>query len=270
MLDKIPFPQKKTLWPTVLIPMIMGAFYLMIVYPRFCTDFSLVWQHLSVLTLWLITTGLVMMAVREILIRLHLRWVTLPAVIIPALSFYFLYFVYVVSVIGYLTWGSTPNYKQILPFLPHLFELADNFEIPRAMVVAILTLPLMAFVLILQIRIRQMIIWHWSLREGYLWLNRRQEYLIAFGLCACLAVFATILSSDPSIEGATNFTNEPIVLFFRPKLTLFAMTKERVFWAAKDQKVEKFIRLKVPRVHNIFLFVVDALRADHLPSYGYS
>ncbi len=48
------------------------------------------------------------------------------------------------------------------------------------------------------------------------------------------------------------------------------MTKERVFWAQKDVQVEKNISRRIPNVHNLFLFVVDALRADHLPEYGYT
>ena len=78
-----------------------------------------------------------------------------------------------------------------------------------------------------------------------------------------------ILSADPSLDGLGNFSYDPVVTFLKGKKGIFPMTKERVFWAQQDRNVEKSIKRYSPKVHNIFLFVVDALRADHLPFYGY-
>ena len=145
----------------------MGASYLAIAYGRFYEGFSAIGEHIFVLAFWILNTGLVMMLVRNLLIRMHLRLVFIPTVVIPAFSFFFLYFIYICAIIGNLTWGETPTLMTMLMFIPHLFELADNFSIPRGLVVALVAVPWTGFFLIYAGRIREMILWHWVLKESY-------------------------------------------------------------------------------------------------------
>lgn len=104
--------------------------YIIIVYPRFCSDISFIWEHILVLTVWLTATLILMFLIREVLLRLHLRLIFLPAVVIPTLSCFLLFLIYFSAILCSITWGILPNYRTILPFIPHLFELAENFEIP--------------------------------------------------------------------------------------------------------------------------------------------
>lgn len=269
-IPEIPFPKKKTLWPLVLVPLSMGISYLLIAFPRFSDDPMLIFQHLFILSFWLISMFFFMMVVRNVLIKLHMRFIVLPAIIIPVLGCYLLYIIYLCAVIGNTYWGSPPCYIQILPFIPHLFELLERFHIPGTLLIAILVLPMLGLALIFQGRMRNMIIWHWSLQESYILMEPKHRRNWTLFVSACwLGAFWAISTADPSIPGFLNFSHDPIITFFKVKPTLFAMTQERVFWAQRDKQVELMTRGHVPKVHNVFLFVADALRADHLLLYGY-
>ena len=254
----------------VLVPLLMGASYLAIAYPRFCGDLSFIWEHLLVLAVWVAATAILMYIFRELLIRVNVRLVFLPAVILPALSCYLLFVIYTVALLGDFFWGALPTYRVILKFGPHLFELADNFGIPRAFVVSFFALPFFLFLLIFQGRIREMIVWHWSLREGFMLLDRRRRWTVgvAFSL-TWMSLLAVMVTADSTIEKFGNFSHDPVVRFFKTTRNFFPMTQERVYWAGRDEKAKRSIRRYMPKVHNVFLFVVDALRADHLPLYGY-
>jgi hypothetical protein len=248
----------------------MAVLYLLIAYPRFCPDPAILWEHPLVLGIWLMVTAILMLGIREVLFRLRLHLTFIPFVIIPAVSSYILYFIYAASIIGNLAWESPPNFKQILPFLPHLFELGDNFGIPRPLVVLITGGPFLAFLIIFSATSKMMSAWNWSIRESFLLLAPSRRFVILLGMMVPLAALSSMLSSDPTIQGFWKFNGEPIETFFTTPPVFFAMSRERVFWVQKDQMVERKIRGHIPGVHNIFVFVVDALRADHLPSYGYT
>ena len=267
---KVPFPKQRPIWPAIIAPFTMGFFYLAIAYPRFCDDFSFIWEHLFILVCWLMGTIILMFAVREVLLRMRLRLTFIPAVIIPTVSCFLLYVIYVSAAIGNLSWGSTPTYKQVLRFIPHFFNLMDDFEIPRGLIVAFVAIPLVALALIFQGRVREMIIWHWVLRETFVLMGRRHQRIVVItALAAWVAAAALILSADPSINQFGNFSHDPVITFFKLQSRLFQMTQERVFWVQRDLKARKTLRRRKPKVHNVFLIVVDALRADYLPLYGY-
>jgi glucan phosphoethanolaminetransferase (alkaline phosphatase superfamily) len=254
----------------VVPPLLMAASYIAISYPRFCPDISFIWEHLYVLSVWLTTTVVLMFFVRELLVRARLRFVLLPAVIIPVLSFFSLYFIYTCALLGNFSWGVLPSYRFILLFLPHLFELADNFGIPRFFVILSFIFPFVLFILIFQSRIREMVIWHWCLRESFLQLRWRHRLsFTAVAVLAWLFFLASLWTADPAIRKFGDFSYDPIVNFFKRDRSFFPMTAERVLAVQKDRQFEKYMRPKPPRVHNIILIVVDALRADHLPVYGY-
>jgi len=268
---QVPFPKNRSPWPLVLVPFSMGIFYLFIVYPRFCSNLSIIWEHLFVLSFWILTTLMIMFFGRNLLIRLHTRAVVIPAVLVPALSCFFLHVIYTSSILGDIYWEDTLDYKQILPFIPHLFELAKAFQLPPALIVAFLAAPLIFFIVLFQGRIRSLIIWHWALWETYILLDPRTRLKwTLFGTLSWAFAFVAIFTANPSIPGFINFNHEPIINFFKAKHSFFAMSKERVFWAQKDKLTDLRVRAHTPQVHNVFIFVIDALRADHLPIYGYS
>lgn len=248
----------------------MMLFYVGITYPRFCDKVSFIWEHLFIFALWAVSTWLVMMGVRDILIRLHLRFVYLPAVIVPAVSCFLIYLFYITAFIGNIAWDENLGLDQVLGFLPNLFDLAENFSIPPILVVAIFIVPLISFLLIFHSRVKEMVVWHWVVREKFTRLSKKNKRFIIFlGFPAWFLLLFMVASADTSREGFFNFSNDPLVTFFKPKPSFYAMTRERLYWVLKDQKAQKDMKRKIPKVHNIFLFCVDALRADHLPLYGY-
>lgn len=248
----------------------MAVFYLAIAYPRFCPDITFVGEHMLVLAVWLTTTALLMFLTRDVLIRIHLRMVFIPFVVLPALSCYFLFIIYVVSLMGSFFWGSPSSYRIVLQFGPHLFDLADNFDVPRFLVIGIVVLPFAGFMAIFFGRVREMIIWHWSLRESFMTLGRRHRWkLSSAATLIWLFLLTVIVTTDSTIAKFGYFHYDPIVRFFKTNRNFFPMTAERLLCIRKDQEFEKHMRPRPPRVHNIILIVVDALRADHLPDYGY-
>jgi glucan phosphoethanolaminetransferase (alkaline phosphatase superfamily) len=266
----VPLPKKSSLWPLVVIPFLMGGFYLAIAFPQFYDQPFFIWEHLIVLSVWIINTAALMLIIREILHRIHLHLVVIPTLLVPALSCYFLFYIYVLSILGHLFWDSAPNYKVIMPFIPHLFDTADNFDIPRPAIIAALLFPLLTFLVIFQGKSRAMLVWYWALKESYAQLDlpRRLLALLCF-LALWLGPLCLIFSTDPSIERPGNFSHDPVVIFFNKDRSLFPMTQDRISWAQRDHKFDLTMRAHKPRVRNIFLFVVDALRGDHLPVYGY-
>ncbi len=251
-------------------PLLMAVSYIAISYPRFCPDISFIWEHLYVLSIWLTTTVALMFLVRELLIRARLRFIFLPAVTIPTLSCFGLYLIYTCALLGNFSWGVLPSYNTVLLFGPHLFELADNFEIPRFFVITLFLFPIVGFILIFQGRIREMVVWHWSLRESFMQLRWRHRLSIT-GVAVLVWIFflASLWTADPALRKFGNFSYDPVVNFFKRNREFFPMTAERVLAIQKDRHFEKYMRPKPPRVHNVILIVVDALRADHLPVYGY-
>lgn len=248
----------------------MAACYLFTAYPRFCDNPALFSQHLFVLSFWLATTLAIMYLTRNLLIRLHIRFVLLPAVIIPTASCFILYVIYTVQVIGDFCWDDTLSYGQILGFVPHLFDLADNFQIPRALIVAILLVPPMVMYSLFEKRARAMMVWHWAIRETIALMPvSRRRLIAAFSVLTWLIIAGAIATADTSLKGFFNFGLDPIVNFFKPKTTYFAMTRERAYWSKKDMLAERELRPRIAKTRNVFLFVVDTLRADHLPDYGY-
>ncbi len=248
----------------------MAVFYLWVAYPRICTNPAILWEHPFVLMLWLLTTGILSFSVREILLRLHLRLTFIPFALIPSVSYYLLYVIYSVSILGNFAWDSVTNYKQILPFLPNLFELSESFNIPRPAVIAVLALPFIIFLGIFLENMKGIAVWHWSVRESFILLSPFHKFLVSLVLLVPMSIFCLVVTSDPLTGGTFQFDQEPIQTFFTAQPVVFAMSKERILWKEKDRKVEREVRGKIPQVHNIILIVVDALRADHLPCYGYN
>lgn len=248
----------------------MGFFYLMIGYGRFYKNIALIPIHFLILAFWIVNTFVVMMLVREILIRTGVRLLYLPTVVVPAVSFFFLYVIYISGIIGNLTWGETPTYPVVLHMILDLFSLADNFELPSGLVIGFLVLPLAGFTLTYLGRVREMVIWHFVTRES-LELSepkQRRVWVLSF-IAAWVLMGAVYVVADPASESKVFLNHDPIIAFFKTRRNFFPMTKERIFWAQRDKRVTNSFSPTVPKVHNVFLFVVDALRSDHLPLYGY-
>ena len=253
----------------IFIPLLMGSLYLAAAYGRLYTNPVFLLEHVLVLSFWVFNTGLVMMATREILVRFHLRFMILPTVVVPVSSWFILYIIYVTALIGNFCWGYNPDCFQIAKFIPNLFNITDAFGIPKAVVVAFFIVPLSAMCMIYFNYARQTAVWHWVLKEVLLLMPRRGRF-VALAVSTWVGLFFYVFTGDTSIEHFGNFSHDPIVNFFHSTQVPIAMTKERVFWIQKDMKAEQSLRPHIPKVHNVFLFVVDALRADHLPIYGYT
>jgi glucan phosphoethanolaminetransferase (alkaline phosphatase superfamily) len=247
----------------------MGICYLGIAYTRFINKPIFLVEHLFVLAFWIANTAILMMVSREIFIRLHLRFVFISTVVIPTLSWFLLYCIYICSLIGNFCWDSNFTYHQFVHFVPYLFQVTDDFNIPRFLVIGILVIPLTAMAIIYSFGSKEIIMWHWVVKEIFYQLRISRLWL-ALAVLLWMVSWVNLIMANPTIILFGNFSHDPVVTFFKDSPGSRSMTRERLYWVSKDQQAEKLIRFRVPRVHNVFLFVVDALRADHLPLYGYS
>ena len=252
------------------VPIGLGLFYLLIAYPRFCDDPSFILEHLLILALWIVNTMLLMAAVQGLLSRFTTGFSARWTALIPAASSYFLYVIYLGAVIGNIAWNAPATFNIVVRNFSGLFQIADTFMFSRAWIVALLAVPLALFIAFYQWVSGRFVLWIENAEEFLnLCLQERRYARIAFGIAAWALPMAVVFSAVPSVNGFGHFHHDPVVSFFSGEELLYPMTKERLSRVHEDEKAKLSTRRQKPGVHNLFLFVVDALRADHLPFYGY-
>lgn len=222
--------------------------------------------HLLLLAFWLANTlvlyGLSNRLLKPLQSSLAIRF----SALIPALSYYLLFVIYASALIGYSNWGYISNYTLDLTFLPEMFHLADTLMVSRSLPVLALALPLLSLIFLFQWKA-------FLLDQG---IAKFQTLNPSFK-----KIFTTLFLAGWLLTGLDYSTNlsylirlghfqfDPVVRFFGPNNTFFPDSTERLLWERKDLLAEKNLRRRKPKVHTVLLFVVDALRADHLNPYGY-
>jgi glucan phosphoethanolaminetransferase (alkaline phosphatase superfamily) len=227
-------------------------------------DLQSFFEHFFVLALWI--SGIQFLVLTLGALRFP-RWVL---ALVPALSLYLLFFFYLSAAIGNFSWGAVPTYTIVFRFLGQFPQIAEDFQMPPWSPPAFLALPLIAFVLFYLCKSRSLEVWtnRW-LRDFR--SQPRQWRLTRIGVFTLGWVVGTALFifADPNLTLLGNFNQDPVKGFLTANRTIFNMTPLRAHWGALDRQAELSLRPKRPQVHNIILVIVDALRADHLPAYGY-
>ena len=257
-------------WLFSAIPIGLGLLYLSIAYPRFCDDPTFILEHLLVLALWVFNTALLTALFQKLFSRAGIKFAFRLAALIPAAGSFLLYVIYMGAVIGNFAWNAPATFNLVIRSLPDLFQTADTFLFSRAWIVVLLAVPPLLLVAFYQWQADPFALWAEkagnSIRAR---LQRRQFAWVSLGAAAWLVSTLVVFTATPSLSRFGNFHHDPVVAFFVGEKLLYPMTNERRRCVKEDEAAKKATLRRTPQAHNVFLFVVDALRADHLPVYGY-
>ncbi len=260
-----PLPPPASLW---IPPALGGILYIGLALLRFGAGLPFVLVHLYILALWILATFLVFLAVRKTLEN-NILWPVrgIPA-LIPALSFYFLFLLYLSAAVGNWCWGDTPTYLIVGRFLSRFFQVAGDFSISPWIPLSLAAFSFIGFVAFYQARAAALDRW---VKERFENFNRNRAPKMTSLVILCLVWTASLVlfcRANPEQALGGGLLQDPIRGFFTVEKTKFPMDPERLRWAALDKQAEMETRPRIPKVHNIILVIVDALRADQLPAYG--
>lgn len=250
------------------IPLFLGSLYALFFFFDYLKDIHFVGEHLLALAFWIVNTALLSL----LAIRCARAWKNPAALrlalLVPALSYFFLWFLYLCALIGNFKVGSVITYDAAWVFVKDGHDLSDTVGLPWFASLGVLLVPLAGFGLFFQWKAPQFLQGAQRLEE---WIARQRVRHPRYLLLACavwVLAAVSMFSSNPKLKFFGHFRYDPIVGFFKTADFQFSMNKERLLAAQKDQMAEELIHPRTPRTRNIILFVVDALRADHLTYYG--
>ncbi len=252
-------------------PALLGIIYTGLALDCFGNDFQFVCEHLFVLALWVSGTQFAFLTAHKAFSFTRFKLRARVAALIPALSFYFLFILYLSASIGTFYWGSAPTYLIVSRFLLHFSEISRDFSTPPWIPLSLLGISLLGFVLFYQRKANRLETWAsvWVADFGRIAPVRK---FWTFSVVALSWASGAILffSANPDLPLWGDFSQDPVKGFFTGQKSGFPMTQERIHWAELDHEAEQKTRPRMPQVHTVILVIVDALRADHLPAYGYS
>jgi hypothetical protein len=227
--------------------------------------------HIILLAFWAANTFAACLLLETLLAPFGPRWAAKCVPLVPALSYYLLLLIYAGAVVGYAFWGYASNYTLVLSYLGDLRGLFNTFVTPHPWLVPAVLAPLALLAVM------------FGLNSGGLFqaLGGFRHYLRSGGTGRRWAFWAAFPASWLffAMSGATGFSdwlglghfrNDPVAVFFRSDGDRFLPTDERRRWERKDRLAEKTLVRREAKARTVLLFVVDALRADHLGCYGYA
>ena len=247
------------------LPSIMGAAYLSWARWQAGIGYGPMMVHLVVLSFWTITTAFIYAACGHLLSRVSRRLSDRLSAVVPAASYLGLAVIYVSSVIGIVNWGESMNWPILRHALPDVFNIASALSLPAAYPFAVLTVPPLLFIAVFQcMRIK------WGdlkpqgqrLTEPAAPVHRLRIMILS--LWVCLGLYGVSVWDRPKVRNG-----EPVYDFFLDKHQTLPMSDQRNQSAARDLIARKSLPKQAPRVKNVILFIVDALRSDRLSLYGY-
>ena len=247
------------------LPGFMGAAYLSWAHWQAGIGYGPMMVHLVVLLFWTITTVFLYAACAHLLARVSPRFSDRLSAVVPAASYLGLAVIYVSSVIGIVNWGESATWHIVCHALPDVFNMASALNLPAAYPFAILTVPPLLFVGVFQyLRIKWENLEPQGQRLTEPAASVRRIRIMLFSLWLCLGLYGVSVWDRPKIRNG-----EAVYDFFLDKNQTFPMSDQRNQAAARDLIVRKSLPKQTPRVKNVILFIVDALRSDHLSLYGY-
>jgi glucan phosphoethanolaminetransferase (alkaline phosphatase superfamily) len=253
------------------IPLFMGSVYVLIYFFGFMKNIHFVGEHYLTVGFWTVNTALLTGTVYALSRRWGMKVATRLAMTVPALSYSFLFFIYLCALIGNFKWGSVTTYDVVWRFLGDLFNLDTATGIPTYIPFLALAIPVVAFATYFQWRGQDLLGGFHRLAERFRRQEpRRKRNILWAGTAAWAFVAVSLFSHNPHLKFFGHFRFDPVVGFFENSHFQFSLNSERMQAAEEDKAAIASLRRQVPRVRNVILIVVDALRADHLASYGYT
>jgi hypothetical protein len=209
-----------------------------------------------------------------LLVRALLAWAVPGKLVLRALttlvmgSVMALLLLYYMLVVGGLSsWGRVISWDLIAGYLPQVAELAATLEISWTLVCVVLVLLYMA-----------LLAGAWYYLKRCDWVGPAVQASPAYMLAICLGAGALVVASQ-----VFNFLNWPDARRFEPfALTVFPEQAVSLLNTAEsdklraaidrdeDQARDSYQANPAAQKRNVVLFVVDALRADHMGLYGYA
>ncbi len=251
-------------------PVLAGALYVGLALLRFGHHLSLLGAHALILALWIgATQGLVLGAGKILRFAPHAAARRIPA-LMPALSFYFLLVLYLSAALGNFYWGATPTHAIFTRFVIHYFDLAQDFRASPWIPLLGLTIPLLGLLIFYQWQAPLLETWTLEKLENISRDRKRGFFTVLRPIFFWIFCLILLRLTDHHFRALRGLQEDPVRGFFAAQRSFFPMNPERLRWAQWDEKAEQNTKPARPQVQNIILIIVDALRADHLPFYGYS
>src|SRR5665811_2136488 len=124
------------------IPLFMGLFYALFFFFGYLRDIHFVGEHFIALVFWIVNTGLLSLVARWCARPLGPKTAFRLSMMVPALSYSFLFFIYLCALIGNFKIGSVVTYDAAWVFLGDIFNLGRETGIPLLVPVAALVIPM--------------------------------------------------------------------------------------------------------------------------------
>ena len=245
------------------LPVFLVTIYFFLASQYVVITFSAVLADMVNLLYWVITMVMFYAICAHFLSKVVPRFSDRISALVPAIIYLALTDILISAVIGVVNWGEPMNFSLLRYSLPDVFNTAKALSLPAIYPIAALTLPPVLLIAILQcMRIRWKAPAH---GEDQLKGSIAQSKIIfvavwiSFGLVRCW-VFDNIV---PNASMASIFA------FFSNSSQTFELNDRRKQAIYLDSIARKSLPKQNPRINNVILFIVDALRADHLSLYGY-
>jgi glucan phosphoethanolaminetransferase (alkaline phosphatase superfamily) len=250
------------LW-LALLPLLFSIIYCAFAVLIFRSPGLMFFEHIYLVTFVMFSMWLLLLGVGE----KAARWV-MPFSLAALLSLQYLFYLF--AFLGQSLWGDFTTYLIVRRFASDLGHLTEAVNMSRWSVSLVLMGP--PFILFCLFYVFRKRVWEGN-RGGYVasltWLEN-SRLSVRVGLVV-LWIFAltTFVKPDVDLARVGHFYYDPIVRFMVPQDILYPMTPRRVYWAEKDALERVASKRQKAKVRNVFLIIVDALRADRLEEgYG--
>ncbi len=248
----------------------MGLAYITFFFFGFLHDIHFVGEHFLTLVFWTANIALLAAIIGRCAQPLGSQTALRLSMLVPALGCFFLFFLYICALIGNFEVGSVITYDSAWMFFCDLFNTSQETGIVWFIPVGILVIPLIGFISFYQWKGPQFQRGLKALSGTFenQSLRFKKRFLWAAPL-AWIFVSVSLFSYNPHLKFFGHFRFDPVVGFFKNSDFQFSLNKERLQVAEEEQVAAQSLPRQNPRARNVILFVVDALRADHLTYYGY-
>lgn len=254
--------------PFIIIIVLQIVSVSFILITSFAYDPILIAAHMAVM---MVITGIVISIIGYIRSRaVHSAWLRMPMHLIGYGYTLFLFFFYALVIGSNYFWGNMVTYDIARNYIFNLNEFLNILPVQKwlLLLLIILYLVLVAFIYYL-VRIRKRLpdagskpfLHNWSIGKK-----------IAAGT---ILVFFLFIFRNPLLEAKRflQFNQEPFVYFWLGPM--WETHSDRLFLTqrarnSEDDRCIESITKKEPRNKTAVIILVDALRSDHLPMYGYN
>lgn len=183
---------------------------------------------------------------------------------------------YMLVMVSNAAWGQTITFTMIIKFLPTFPHLLKSMPFPQMLIYIVV-----GSILIINQIVCFFCVWKNNKAINFpfsLQRNSLKNHFLSFSLLKKSLIILALLACAPYIFQATLWTKrlihgygEPIIVALRgDKSTGIFVDEHRLKVGLQDEKVKE--NYAVPdsfNRKNVIVIIIDAMRADHLPIYGY-